>query len=84
MLQCCSVAVLKKVFPIPKMLLYLYINIEFILTFHIVCFLTATTATPYRSICVYLFDIEYVAMVAENFKIDGLQVRVFDFAAKNH
>jgi hypothetical protein len=33
---------------------------------------------------VYLFDIEYVAMVAENFKIDGLQVRVFDFAAKNH
>ena len=42
------------------------------------------TATPYRSLCVYLFDIEYVAMVAENFKIDGLQVRVFDFATKKH
>ena len=42
LLQCCSVAVLAKHFPYPKILLYLYINIEFNFGFYIIYFGTAT------------------------------------------
>ena len=42
LLQCCSVAVLAKHFPYPKILLYLYINIEFNFDFYIIYFGTAT------------------------------------------
>ena len=36
LLQCCSVAVLENHFPYKKILLYLYINIEFNFDFHII------------------------------------------------
>ena len=87
LLQCCSVAVLKRYFQYLKntsIFIYKYrVYFDFSYSLFFNCN-NCNTATPYRSLCVYLFDIEYVAMVAENFKIDGLQVRVFDFAAKNH
>ena len=42
LLQRCSVAVLEKLFPYPKIFLYLYINIELIFDFHTTYFGTAT------------------------------------------
>ncbi len=87
LLQCCSVAVLKKVFPIPKntsIFIYKYrVYFDFSYSPVFNCN-NCNTTTPYRSLCAYLFDIKYVAMALEDSKYVDFKFEHLFFAAQKH